>query len=193
MWGVKRICVFEHSFMTSFNCACPAIQRGQGSGFLSEGSSWFTACMSEQRRFCRDCADAQARLNLRCSHRRLVPNSLGAAHITVECVIHIIDFFLSESWLTSEDGLLQKWYPVYSSHRCCVLVYLSTFNRRTMTLKSKHLSVTWRKSTNSVSPVTPGYNKNYRFRMRLSPSVCITWMSQMTAFHLPGRTVHFRW
>ena len=29
-----------------------------------------TACMSEQRRFWRDCADAQARLNLRCSHRR---------------------------------------------------------------------------------------------------------------------------
>ena len=67
---VKRICVFEHSVMTNFNCACPAIQRGQGSGFLSEGSSWLTACMSEQRRFWRDCADAQARLNLRCSHRR---------------------------------------------------------------------------------------------------------------------------
>ena len=67
---VKRICVFEHSVMTNFNCACPAIQRGQGSGLLSEGSSWFTACMSEQWRFWRDCADAQARLNLRCSHRR---------------------------------------------------------------------------------------------------------------------------
>ena len=67
---VKRICVFEHSVMTNFNCACPAIQRGQGSGFLSEGSSWLTACMSEQRRFWRDCSDAQARLNLRCSHRR---------------------------------------------------------------------------------------------------------------------------
>ena len=67
---VKRICVFEHSVMTNFNCACPAIQRGQGPGFLSEDSSWFTACMSEQRRFWRDCADAQARLNLRCSHRR---------------------------------------------------------------------------------------------------------------------------
>ena len=67
---VKRICVFEHSVMTNFNCACPAIQRGQGSDFLSEGSSWITACMSEQRRFWRDCADAQARLNLRCSHRR---------------------------------------------------------------------------------------------------------------------------
>ena len=53
---VKRICVFEHSVMTNFNCACPAIQRGQGSGFLSESSSWFTACMSEQRRFWRDCA-----------------------------------------------------------------------------------------------------------------------------------------
>ena len=39
---VKRICVFEHSVMTNFNCACPAIQRGQGSGFLSEGSSWLT-------------------------------------------------------------------------------------------------------------------------------------------------------
>ena len=67
---VKRICVFEHSVMTNFNCACPAIQRGQGSGFLSEGSSWLAACMSKQRRFWRDCANAQARLNLRCSHRR---------------------------------------------------------------------------------------------------------------------------
>ena len=35
----KRICVFEHSVMTNFNCACPTIQRGQGSSFLSEGSS----------------------------------------------------------------------------------------------------------------------------------------------------------
>ena len=70
MSPVKRICVFEHSVMTNFNCACPAIQRGQGSGFLSEGSSWPTACTSEQRRFWRDCADAQARLNLCCSHRR---------------------------------------------------------------------------------------------------------------------------
>ena len=39
MGPVKRICVFEHSVMTNFNCACPAIQSGQGSGFLSEGSS----------------------------------------------------------------------------------------------------------------------------------------------------------
>ena len=67
---VKRICVFEHSVMTNFNCACSAIQRGQGSGFLSKGSSWLSACMSEQRRFWRNCADAQARLNHRCSHRR---------------------------------------------------------------------------------------------------------------------------
>ena len=29
MWCVKRICVFEHSVMTNFNCACSAIQRGQ--------------------------------------------------------------------------------------------------------------------------------------------------------------------
>ena len=67
---VKRICVFEHSVMTNFNCACPAIQRDHGSGFLSEGSSWLIACMSEQRRFWRDCVDAQARLNLRCSYSR---------------------------------------------------------------------------------------------------------------------------
>ena len=66
---VKWICVFEHSVMTNFKCACPVIQRGQGSGFLSEGSSWLNACMSEQRRFWRDCADAHARLNLRSSHR----------------------------------------------------------------------------------------------------------------------------
>ena len=54
MSSVKRICVFEHSVMTNFNCACPAIQRGQRPGFLSEGSSWLTACMSEQQRFWRD-------------------------------------------------------------------------------------------------------------------------------------------
>ena len=70
MSSVKRICIFEHSVMTNCNCACPAIQRGQGSGILSEASSWLTACMSEQRRFWRDCADAQARLNLHCSYRR---------------------------------------------------------------------------------------------------------------------------
>ena len=29
MGPVKRICVFEHSVMTNFNCVCPAIQRGQ--------------------------------------------------------------------------------------------------------------------------------------------------------------------
>ena len=46
MSPVKRICVFEHSVMINFNCECPAIQRGQGSGFLTEGSSWLTACMS---------------------------------------------------------------------------------------------------------------------------------------------------
>ena len=39
MGHVKRICVFEHSVMKNFNCACPAIQRGQGFGYLSEGSS----------------------------------------------------------------------------------------------------------------------------------------------------------
>ena len=27
---VKRICVFEHSVMTNFNCVCPAIQKGPG-------------------------------------------------------------------------------------------------------------------------------------------------------------------
>ena len=35
MWQVKRFSVFEHSVITNFNCTCPAIQRGQGSGFLS--------------------------------------------------------------------------------------------------------------------------------------------------------------
>ena len=48
MWHIKRICVFEHSVMTNFNCACPAIQRGQGSGFLSEGSSWLTARIGDK-------------------------------------------------------------------------------------------------------------------------------------------------
>ena len=66
--------------MTNFNCVCPAIQRGQGSGFLSEGSYCLTAWVSEQRRFWPDCADAQAHLNLRYSHRRYVSNSLDAAH-----------------------------------------------------------------------------------------------------------------
>ena len=48
MSPVKQICVFEHSIMTNFNCACPDIQRGQGSGFLSEGSSWLTAHIGDK-------------------------------------------------------------------------------------------------------------------------------------------------
>ena len=97
---VKQICVFEHSVMTNFNCTCPAIQRGQGSGFPSEVSSWLTACMSEQRRFWRDCADAQARLNLRCSHTRQVPNSLGAAQM----FFLLYEFVrITVGWLTGPD------------------------------------------------------------------------------------------
>ena len=95
MGRVKRICVFEHSVMTNFNWACPAIHRGHGSGFLSEGSSWLTACMSEQRRFWRYCADAQARLNLRCSHRRKVPNSLDAAPMKPCCCY---SFIFQQNW-----------------------------------------------------------------------------------------------
>ena len=49
MGSFKQICVFEHSVMTNFNRTYPAIQKGQGSGFLSESSSWLPACMSEQR------------------------------------------------------------------------------------------------------------------------------------------------
>ena len=44
----KRICIFEHSVMSNFNCACPAIQKGQGHGFLSEGSSWLTARIGDK-------------------------------------------------------------------------------------------------------------------------------------------------
>ena len=29
----KRICVFEHSVMINFNCACPAIQRARDLAF----------------------------------------------------------------------------------------------------------------------------------------------------------------
>ena len=120
---VKRICVFEHSVMTNFNCACPAIQLGQGSGFLSQGSSWFTACMSEQRRFWRDCADAQARLNLRCSHRRLVPNSLDAVHFS--------------SWTDSVNPSLVCSYTVLfpSFHTYSVSAVLRTEPRHVKTNK----------------------------------------------------------
>ena len=48
MSPVKRICVFEHSVMTVFNCACPVIQRAQWSGFLSEGSSSLTARIGDK-------------------------------------------------------------------------------------------------------------------------------------------------
>ena len=37
-WAVSSEFVFEHSVMTNFNCACLAIQMGEGSGFLFEGS-----------------------------------------------------------------------------------------------------------------------------------------------------------
>ena len=99
--------VFEHYVMTNLNCACPAVQRGQGSVFLSEGSSGLTACMSEQRRFWRDCADAQARLNLRCSHRWLVPNSLDAVHFTPrsqETCYHFVTWIYSWNRIIIRNG-----------------------------------------------------------------------------------------
>ena len=49
LWRIKRICVFEHSVKTNFNCTCPAIQRGQGSGFLPEGSSWLMLVWASSR------------------------------------------------------------------------------------------------------------------------------------------------
>ena len=102
MSPVKRICVFEHSVMTNFNCACLDIQRGQGSGFLSDGSSWFTACMSEQRRFWRDCADAQARLNLRCS---LMGHRFRGARAT--CICH--PSFCFKTWQICITDFFANW------------------------------------------------------------------------------------
>ena len=32
MWRVKQICVFEHSVMTNFNCACPVNGHSEGPG-----------------------------------------------------------------------------------------------------------------------------------------------------------------
>ena len=83
MSPVKRICVFEISVMTNFNCACPAIQRGQGSGFLSEGSAWLTACMSEQRRFwrVRGCAGSPKPSLLAYA---IGPNSLDAVQLSYQ-------------------------------------------------------------------------------------------------------------
>ena len=34
-----NLCLRAFLVMKNFNCSCPVIQRGQGSGFLSEGSS----------------------------------------------------------------------------------------------------------------------------------------------------------
>ena len=128
MSPVKQICVFEHSVMTHFNCACPAIQRGQRSGFLSERSSWLTACMSEQRKFWRDCANAQARLNLRCSHRRLstkfawrgpyeshflIYSSCAyepfTVHVRMNCVanLKVCLNFVNIHWCASEQVIVQ--------------------------------------------------------------------------------------
>ena len=48
---------FRHD---KFHLRMPSHSEGQGSGFLAEGSSWFTACICEQRRFWRDCASRLA-------------------------------------------------------------------------------------------------------------------------------------
>ena len=92
MSPVKQICVFQHSVITNFNCACPAIQRGQGSGFLSEGSSRLTACMSEQRRFWRDFA---ARISDK-YQIRLTRSILIASKDHLKCNVHLIFPLFSE-------------------------------------------------------------------------------------------------
>ena len=44
LWRVKRIFVFEHSVMTNFNCACPAILKGQGSGLYERVAEVLARC-----------------------------------------------------------------------------------------------------------------------------------------------------
>ena len=125
MSPVKRICVFEHSVMTKFNWACPAIQRGQGTGFLSEGSSWLTSCMSEQRRFWRDCVDAQARLNLRYSHWQYVPNSLDAVHMIWKSIISV-----NLSWDSSKQKVKCEHVTLHISHVIWKPVYAISEQQR---------------------------------------------------------------
>ena len=52
--------------LESFRCACPATQKGQGCGSLSEASSNSLYCVSKQRRLWRNCTDGQGRLSLHC-------------------------------------------------------------------------------------------------------------------------------
>ena len=48
----------------SISVLCPAPYHAHMSSSLTEVHPWPTAYMREQHRFWRDCADAQARLNL---------------------------------------------------------------------------------------------------------------------------------
>ena len=59
--------LFGLSVESIFQCACPTFCGGHMSCSLAEVSLWPTAYVSEQHRLWRDCADAQARLNLSCS------------------------------------------------------------------------------------------------------------------------------
>ena len=105
MSPVKRICVFEHSVMTNFNCACPAIQRGQGSGFLSEGSSWLTAYMSEQQRFWRDCADAwifAARIGDKYQIRLTRSKCSNTAHGELNTILSHILYAIYKYWIKND-------------------------------------------------------------------------------------------
>ena len=52
--------------LRSFKCAAAAIYSAQISGTWTESSSNFIYIVCEQRRLWRDCADAYARLSLRC-------------------------------------------------------------------------------------------------------------------------------
>ena len=70
--------------LRSFKHVCAAIQWGQISSFLSEASSSSLYYVSEQRRLWRNCADAQARLSLRCSHMYQVPFSHEQAPLMLQ-------------------------------------------------------------------------------------------------------------
>ena len=103
---VKQICVFEHSVMTNCNCACPAIQRGQGSGFLTARMrrlAWtFAACIDDkyQIRLTRPIYENSYCENLSLCTKLLIKNSANTDQTAPNLDVSRIRLFLSQYWKT---------------------------------------------------------------------------------------------
>ena len=127
--------------LKSWKWACPATQKGQGCGSLSEASFNSLCCVSKQWRLWRDCADAQARLSFCYLPIRSVPMKYATVkirlHVAIEiCKNSMLVQLSMTSTIVTEDHIWHVWLAFmpnivhfkYASYRSCTSQFIQVMH-----------------------------------------------------------------